>query len=447
MLTMASSSCSAATIHFILLSISLFSVSSLPLPDESTSKPKKIFFLPIKIDAATNMFYTTIGIGTPQHSTNLVIDLGGENLWHDCSNRRYNSSSKRKIVCKSKKCPEGAACVSTGCIGPYKPGCAISDCTITVSNPLAQFSSSYTMVEDTIFLSHTYIPGFLAGCVDLDDGLSGNALQGLPRTSKGIIGFSHSELALPSQLVLSNKLIPKFSLCFPSSNNLKGFGNIFIGAGGGHPQVESKFLQTTPLVVNPVATGAVSIYGAPSIEYFIDVKAIKIDGHVLNLNSSLLSIDKKGNGGTKISTMTPWTELHSSLYKPFVQEFINKAEGRRMKRVAPVPPFDACFDTSTIRNSITGLAVPSIDLVLPGGAQWTIYGANSMTVMTSKNVACLAFVDGGMKPKEMHSIQLEASVVIGGHQLEDNLLVIDMASSKLSFSSSLLLRNATCSHV
>ena len=55
--------------------------------------------------------------------------------------------------------------------------------------------------------------------------------------------------------------------------------------------------------------------------------------------------------------------------------------------------------------------------------------------------------DGGMKPKEMHSIQLEASVVIGGHQLEDNLLVIDMASSKLSFSSSLLLRNATCSHV
>jgi len=64
--------------------------------------------------------------------------------------------------------------------------------------------------------------------------------------------------------------------------------------------------------------------------------------------------------------------------------------------------------------------------------------------MTTKNVACLAFVDGGMKPKMSF---VEASIVIGGNQLEDNLLVIDVASSKLSFSSSLLLRNAICSHV
>lgn len=163
-----------------------------------------------------------------------------------------------------------------------------------------------------------------------------------------------------------------FSLCFSSSNNLKIFGNIFIGVGGGggNPQVESKFLQTTPLVVNPVATGAVSIYGTPSIEYFIDVKAVKIDDHVVNLNPSLLSIDKKRNGSTKISTATPWTELHSSLYKPFVQEFVNKAARRRIKRVTSVSPFDACFDISTIGNSVTGLAVPIIDLVLPGGVRW-----------------------------------------------------------------------------
>ncbi|KAH1243747.1 Basic 7S globulin 2 [Glycine max] len=248
----------------------------------------------------------------------------------------------RSIV-SHKKCPKGAACSGTGCIGPYKSGCATNDCDITVTNPLAQFSSSYPMVEDAIFLSHTFILGFLVGCVDLVD-----------------------------DLVLANKLLPVFSLCFSSSNNLKIFGNIFIGVGGGggNPQVESKFLQTTPLVVNPVATGAVSIYGTPSIEYFIDVKAVKIDDHVVNLNPSLLSIDKKRNGSTKISTATPWTELHSSLYKPFVQEFVNKAARRRIKRVTSVSPFDACFDISTIGNSVTGLAVPIIDLVLPGGVRW-----------------------------------------------------------------------------
>ena len=127
---------------------------------------------------------------------------------------------------------------------------------------------------------------------------------------------------------------------------------------------------------------------------------------------------------------------------PFVQDFVKKAGERRLKRVAPVPPFEACFDSSTVGNSVTGFAVPTIDLVLPGGVQWTIHGVNSM-VMTNKNVACLAFVNGGTKPR-MSSVK--ASIVIGGHQLEDNLLVFDLASSKLSFSSSLLLENTTCSH-
>jgi hypothetical protein len=82
------------------------------------------------------------------------------------------------------------------------------------------------------------------------------------------------------------------------------------------------------------------------------------------------------------------------------------------------------------------LDVPTIGLVLQGGVEWTIFGGNSM-VLVSKNVACLGFVDGGKEPR--------TAVVIGGHQLEDNLLEFDLVSSKLGFSSSLLLQNATCS--
>jgi hypothetical protein len=82
------------------------------------------------------------------------------------------------------------------------------------------------------------------------------------------------------------------------------------------------------------------------------------------------------------------------------------------------------------------LDVPTIGLVLQGGVEWTIFGGNSMVLVT-KNVACLGFVDGGKEPR--------TAVVIGGHQLEDNLLEFDLVSSKLGFSSSLLLQNATCS--
>ncbi|KAJ1428769.1 Xylanase inhibitor, C-terminal [Sesbania bispinosa] len=425
---MASSSVTA--IHFFLLSIALFSsVCCL-----SASNP---YILSIKKDQATNLFYTSVGIGTPRQNFNLVIDLAGENLWYDCDTN-YNSSSYRPIACGSKRCPE-IGCV--GCNGPFKPGCTNNTCPANTINPLANFLFGGGLAEDIIFISQLQVSGLLSSCVDTDrlPSFTGSdsPLNGLPKSSKGIIGLSRSQLALPTQLASANKLPTKFSLCLPSSNK-QGFTNLLVG---GYPQELSKFVQTTPLIVNPVSTGPVSVEGVPSKEYFIDVKSVKIDGNVLNLKPSLLSIDNKGNGGTKISTMSPFTELQSSVYKPFIREFLKRASDRKLKRVASVAPFEACFDSSTIGNSVTGLVVPTIDLVLQGGVQWTIHGANSM-VMAKKNVACLAFVDGGTEPRMSF---VKASIVIGGHQLVDNLLVFDLASSKLSFSSSLLLHNASCS--
>ncbi|KAG5011226.1 hypothetical protein JHK87_019741 [Glycine soja] len=49
----------------------------------------------------------------------------------------------------------------------------------------------------------------------------------------------------------------------------------------------------------------------PSSEYFIDDKSIKVDGKIVNLNTCLLSIDKQGNGGSKLSTVVPYTKLHT----------------------------------------------------------------------------------------------------------------------------------------
>ncbi|KAK7348285.1 hypothetical protein VNO80_22836 [Phaseolus coccineus] len=144
--------------------------------------------------------------GTPKQKTDLAINVGGENLWQDCSRKRYKSSSNRKVFCESKKCPKNASC-----IGPYKP------------------------------------------------------------------------------------------------------------AAGGHPQLESKFLHTTALVVNMV-------------------------------------------------------------------EFQNQH-----------------FHGLSCMNSVIGLVVPVIDLVLAGGVQWPIHGANSMVK--------------------------KCSYYYWRHQLEDNLLVIDVASS------------------
>ncbi|KAI3801568.1 hypothetical protein L1987_29676 [Smallanthus sonchifolius] len=201
---------------------------------------------------------------------------------------------------------------------------------------------------------------------------------------------------------------------------------------------QSLSLVTTPLVINPVSTGPISSEGDASDEYFINVKHIDISGKRVAFNSSLLSFDKNGVGGTKISTVVPYTTLHSVIYKRLVKDFVKAAAVNGIKRVASVAPFGACFDSKTVAMTITGPAVPDIDLVLDGKTiRFRLYGANSM-VEANKNVICLAFVDGGVEPR--------TSIVLGGHQLENRVLEFDLAGSKLGFTSSLLVWNTSCSH-
>ncbi|XP_045806856.1 probable aspartic proteinase GIP2 [Trifolium pratense] len=389
------------------------------------------FILPIEKDPLTNLFTTSLNIGTPKHNFNLVIDLGGPILWYDC-NKNYNSSTYIPLSCNSKLCSNDAGCIS--CNGHFKPGCTNNTCGANIINSLVDGIFSGDTGNDVLFISNTKISNILSGCTDSDGFTNNFPLENLPKYSKGILGLARTKLSLPKQLSLSSKKLPnKFALCLPSSK----LGRLFIG---GVPQKSTFFskyeLTTIPLIINPFSTAPIFTQGEASYEYFIDVKSIKVGGETLNFKSSLLSIDNKGNGGTKITTLKNFTVLHSSIYNPLVRAFVKKASDNKIKKVASVAPFEACFDLNTIYRTNTGFAVPIIDLVFDRGVDWKIFGDNSM-VLVNKNVACLGFVDGGKEP--------QTAVVIGGHQLEDNLLEFDLVSSKLVFSSSLLLRDARCS--
>lgn len=110
----------------------------------------------------------------------------------------------------------------------------------------------------------------------------------------------------------------------------------------------------------------------PSDEYFIYVKSIQVGGKVVHIDISIL------NGGTKISTMDPYTILHTSIYKALVTAFVGTS---KLAKASAVKPFGACFSSKGLGR------VPVIDLVLSGGAKWKIYGSNSM-VKVNKNVVC-----------------------------------------------------------
>ncbi|KAL0376574.1 UNVERIFIED_CONTAM: putative aspartic proteinase GIP2 [Sesamum calycinum] len=164
-----------------------------------------------------------------------------------------------------------------------------------------------------------------------------------------------------------------------------------------------------------------------------------VGGETLSVKNSYFSIDKDGVGGTKISTIQNFTAVHNSIYKPLARAFTKAAADMKIRSVAAVEPFRACFSSDSISRTPAGPSVPTVDLVLPGNdIYWRISGANAV-VEVNQRTTCLAFVDGGSNPR--------TSVVIGAHQLEDNFLEFDLVSSQLKFSSSLLVQNQSCSRL
>ncbi|KAG1371026.1 basic 7S globulin [Cocos nucifera] len=409
----------------------LFSISSARRPHA--------LVVPVAKDAATLQYVTRVHQRTPLVLVKLVVDLGGRFLWVDCDHG-YNSSTYRPVRCRSAQCSLAMANGCGDCFSAPRPGCNNNTCGVSPENPFIRTSTGGELAEDVLSLPST--DGFNPGPLATDPTFLFSCaptflLQGLATGATGMAGLGRTKIGLPSQLAATFSFHRKFALCLSSSTSADGV--IFFGDGPYHLLLNvdaSQSLIYTPLIINPVSTAGSYVAGEKSAEYFIGVKSIKINGKTVPINTKLLSIDKNGVGGTKISTVTPYTVLETSIYKAVTWAF--KKSLANVTKAAAVAPFTACFNSKEIGSTRVGPAVPSIDLVLQSESVfWRIFGANSM-VQVSDDVLCLGFVDGGENPR--------TSVVIGGHQLEDNLLQFDLATSRLGFSSSLLFRQTTCAN-
>ncbi|KAD6120148.1 hypothetical protein R6Q59_026167 [Mikania micrantha] len=397
--------------------------------------------VPVRKDATTSQYVTRINQKTPLVPENLVVDLGGRFLWVDCDNN-YVSSSYRPARCRSAQCSLAGANGCGDCFGSPRPGCNNNTCGLFPGNPITRTSTSGELAMDLVQVRATdgsnpgrpvNISRFLFSCAPTF------LLQGLASGVSGMAGLGRTRIGLPSQLAAAFSFDRKFAICLSSSTNSDGV--IFFGDGPYNflPNIDaSQSLRTTRLFINPVSTAGTSTQGEPSAEYFIGVSSIRVNNMSLPLNTSLLSIDNEGNGGTKISTVNPYTVLEASIYNALTTAFIREATANNITRVAAVAPFDVCFSTTNVLSTRVGYAVPSIELVLQNeSVVWVITGSNSM-VQVNDNVICLGIVNGGSNPR--------TSVVVGGYQLENNLLQFDLATSTLGFSSTLLGRQTTCAN-
>ncbi|KAJ4767729.1 Eukaryotic aspartyl protease family protein [Rhynchospora pubera] len=416
-------------------SLLLLSILYLSLPISFSLKTNALVS-PTAKDPATLQYFTRVYQRTPFVNLNVVLDLGGRYLWVDCD-KGYVSSTYRPVRCRSAECSLANANGCGDCFSKARPGCNNNTCGVSPENPFIRTSTGGELATDVFSLPSTdgYKPGpaakdpqFIFSCGPTF------LLKGLANGTSGIIGLGRTKVAPPEQLASTFSFQRTFAICLSGS-----IGVMFYG-GGPYvflPGIDvSKSLIYTPLLINPVSTAGTFVQGEKSAEYFIGVKSIKINEKPVKLNQTLLNIDQNGVGGTKISTVNPYTLLETSIYKAVLDAFGTALS--KVKKVKPVAPFGLCFDAKSIGSTRVGPAVPAIDLVLQSeSVYWRIFGANSM-VAVGNNALCLGFVDAGKNPR--------TSIVIGGYQLEDNLLAFDLARSRLGFSSSLLFRQTTCSN-
>ncbi|RZC63961.1 hypothetical protein C5167_025735 [Papaver somniferum] len=423
---------------FLFSTLVFLSLSSLSSSQPTSFRPKALV-LPITKDASTLQYLTQIKQRTPLVSIDVVVDLGGQFLWVDCE-QGYISSTYKPARCGSAQCSLASKSPTCGtCFSPPRPGCNNNTCGLFPGNTITHTSTSGELASDVVSVQSTdgsnpgadvTVKQFIFNCAPT------SLLEGLAKGAKGMAGFGREKIGLPWQFSAAFSFPRKFAMCLSSGKGVMFFGD---GPYVLQPEKEiSSSLQYTPLLINPVSTAGAFSQGEKSVEYFIGVKSIRIDEKEVPVNKNLLSITTDGVGGTKISTVNPYTVMETSIYKAVVDAFTKEAAARNISRVASVAPFGACFSRKNVLSTRLGAAVPTIELVLQNEKTiWRIFGANSI-VQVSDDVLCLGIVDGGANPR--------TSIVLGGYQLENNLLQFDIARSRLGFSSLLFGRQTTCSN-
>ncbi|KAI3926448.1 hypothetical protein MKX01_032636 [Papaver californicum] len=349
---------------FLLLSSFILSVSNAQQPS-SSSRPSGLVFS-VSRDSSTLQYLTKISLG--KVPINVVVDLGRKSSWIYSSRGCASTSISGAVTVQSNNLKNGE----------------------WVSGP------------------NVTARGISFGCE-----ASAGALRGLAKGAKGIVGLGRSGVSLTSQFASAFRFSRKFALELSSTTE----GTMYFGDG---PYTNQQFRQ--PLAYTPLITNTYF----PS-DYFVDVKYIEIGNENVTYNKGLLSINKKnGMGGTKFSTLVPYTTMETSIYKAFTSLYIKRAKAMGISMVAPVAPFSACFNASTIENRPDGLVVPTIVLGLRNNVNWQMTGPGNSLKLVKDDVYCLAFVDGGSKPK--------TSIVIGGHQMQFNIMEFDIPRSRLGFS-------------
>ncbi|CAN6863920.1 unnamed protein product [Brassica oleracea] len=250
------------------------------------------YLLAVTKDEPSRQYYTTVYIGSAAMTSpvNLLIDLGTNLTWLNC--RKIKSLSTLGLVtCKSSTCKSipGNGCDRNTCL--YRQPRPLGKNTVVTTGRVVQDNATIFTTEGGQPVHIAPSRRFTFSCaVD-------KYLQGMAPPIAGVLALSPGEFPFWRQMTSAFNVIPKFSLCLPSSR----YGYFFMGT----PSLGGK--KTVPMTSTTLKID--------SGKYLISVRSIYVDGVPLTLDPSLLE------GGAQLSTVVPFTVLQTDIYNALAQSF------------------------------------------------------------------------------------------------------------------------------
>uniref|UniRef100_A0ACD5XK64 Uncharacterized protein n=1 Tax=Avena sativa TaxID=4498 RepID=A0ACD5XK64_AVESA len=376
-------------------------------------------------DTATSL-YTTTGADKPP----LVVDLAGSLVWSTCQ------STHSTIPCESATCatakqqsPPRCRYVDGGRFwenrNPGSPWCA---CTAHPLNPVTGECSTGDVTSLAMSISNTTEQPPEESLAIVGACAPGRLLRSLPARATGVAGFARGPLSLPSQLEAQRGFGNRFALCLPVFSTF-GDTPVYLSIPPdprpGRIDFTTSGVAHTPLLTSPANAGG----------YYIPVKGISVSWHGADATAQLpagaLDLDvRTGRGGVVLSTVTPYATMRPDVFRAFARAFDDaitrgKIPMTTVERVPATKPFELCYRGGFPRVKVPwSWDVPRIILELGDGAtrNWTV--DNNNYVVEVDGALCVGILPVDGRP----------AMVIGGKQLENNLLVFDLEKQRLGFS-------------